>query len=74
MDVMVLLTISAALYFLPLVIALAREHPQAGAISLLNLLLGWTLLGWVGALIWACIAYQTPRHPVRVVSQQPDLC
>jgi Superinfection immunity protein len=42
-----------ALYCLPLTIALARQHRQGGAISLLNLLLGWTLLGWVGALIWA---------------------
>jgi uncharacterized membrane protein YqaE (UPF0057 family) len=48
-----------ALYCLPLIIALARQHRQGGAISLLNILLGWTLLGWVGALIWAVSASPT---------------
>lgn len=48
-----------ALYCLPLTVALARQHRQGGAISLLNLLLGWTILGWVGALIWAVSASPT---------------
>jgi hypothetical protein len=54
-----ILCAAAALYCLPLIIALARQHRQGGAISLLNLLLGWTLLGWVGALIWAVSASPT---------------
>jgi hypothetical protein len=40
-------------YFLPLIVAASRKHAQTGAIALLNLLLGWTVLGWVAALIWA---------------------
>jgi hypothetical protein len=43
----------AASYFLPFIIAAVRNHRNAPAIFLLNLLLGWTLLGWIGALIWA---------------------
>lgn len=42
-----------ALYFLPLIIAIKRKHNNALGIGLLNFFLGWTLLGWVGALIWA---------------------
>jgi len=41
------------LYLLPWFVALGRGHPQAGAILTLDLLLGWTILGWVGALVWA---------------------
>jgi hypothetical protein len=41
-------------YFFPLVIAIARKHNNKLAISMLNLFLGWTFLGWIGALIWAC--------------------
>jgi hypothetical protein len=26
------------------------------AIFVLNLLLGWTLLGWIGSLVWSCTA------------------
>jgi hypothetical protein len=40
-------------YFLPSVIAGGRGHKNYNAILLLNLLLGWTLLGWIVALVWA---------------------
>jgi hypothetical protein len=41
-------------YFLPTVIATSRGKRNAGAIFALNLFLGWSLLGWVVALVWAC--------------------
>jgi hypothetical protein len=41
------------MYFLPSIIALARSKRAVGAILVLNLLLGWTLIGWVIALVWA---------------------
>ncbi|MEQ8433855.1 MAG: superinfection immunity protein [Oceanicaulis sp.] len=53
---MEILLISALLYFLPTVIALARSHHNGFAIFLTNLLLGWTLIGWVIALIWSVTA------------------
>jgi hypothetical protein len=43
----------AILYFLPAIIAFARSKRDAGAILVLNLLLGWTAIGWVIALVWA---------------------
>ena len=42
-----------ALYFSPGVIAVTRNHPNRMPIFLLDLFLGWTLVGWVGALVWA---------------------
>ena len=53
---MEILVISALTYFLPTVIALARSHHNGFAIFLTNLLLGWTLIGWVIALIWSVTA------------------
>lgn len=53
---MEILVISALTYFLPTVIALARGHHNGFAIFLTNLLLGWTLIGWVIALIWSVTA------------------
>lgn len=47
-------------YFMPTIIAGAREHKNTGAIAVLNLLLGWTGLGWVGAMVWAFTA-QPPK-------------
>ena len=40
-------------YFLPSIVAFARSKPDLLSIFLLNVFLGWTLIGWVVALIWA---------------------
>jgi len=40
-------------YFLPTLIAFIRQHKNKLAIFLLNLLLGWTVLGWVISLVWS---------------------
>lgn len=45
--------IGLALYFLPGIVASMRSHHNAVAIWVLNLFLGWALIGWVVALIWA---------------------
>jgi hypothetical protein len=48
------------IYMIPSILAEERRHRNLAAIVVLNLLLGWTFLGWVGALIWAIIR---PRQP-----------
>jgi hypothetical protein len=40
-------------YFLPSIIAAARSKRDLVSIVVLNLLLGWTAIGWVIALVWA---------------------
>lgn len=46
----------AFLYVLPAFIAALRRHHNAGAITMMNILLGWTVLGWIAALIWSVTA------------------
>lgn len=41
------------LYGLPAALSRLRAHPQALAITVLNLAFGWTLLAWAAALIWS---------------------
>ena len=43
----------ALLYLLPAIIGFCRNHRQRFAIAILNVLLGWTVLGWIVALIWS---------------------
>jgi hypothetical protein len=45
--------ISFVMYFLPSIIALIRSKRDTLAIFLLNFFLGWTVIGWFVALIWA---------------------
>ena len=40
-------------YFLPFIIALVRSHTNKTAVFMLNMFLGWTLIGWVVALVWS---------------------
>jgi hypothetical protein len=49
-----MLIVAVLIYFLPTVIALSRGHLSALAIFFLNLFLGWTLIGWLVALLWSC--------------------
>jgi hypothetical protein len=48
-----ILLLALILYFCPTGIAFRRGHHNRNAIFVLNLFLGWTLLGWVAALVWA---------------------
>jgi len=40
-------------YFLPSIVALVRGKRDSLSICLLNFFLGWTLIGWIIALVWA---------------------
>ena len=50
--------IVVVLYFLPTIHARGRKHPNLDGIFVLNLFLGWTLIGWVAAIIWAVSAFK----------------
>jgi len=45
-----LLVLAVLVYILPILVALYRHHQQY-AIAALSLLLGWTVIGWVIALV-----------------------
>jgi ABC-type sugar transport system permease subunit len=49
----ILITILSLFYFLPFAIAFNKRRANTGAIFALNLFLGWSLVGWVIALVWA---------------------
>ena len=40
-------------YFIPSFIGFAKKKKNSVAIWAFNVLLGWTVLGWIGALIWS---------------------
>ena len=48
-----LVSILSLFYFLPFAIAFHKKRANTGAIFALNLFLGWSLIGWVVALVWA---------------------
>ncbi|HRI39877.1 MAG TPA: superinfection immunity protein [Nitrospira sp.] len=40
-------------YLIPTFIAFGRGHPNYVPILVVNLTLGWTVIGWLGALLWS---------------------
>jgi hypothetical protein len=64
---MIHLMILALLYFLPTIIATNRGRGVTG-ILILNVLFGWTGIGWFALLLWALLShpryyYSAPYYP-----------
>lgn len=59
-----------ALHFLPTIIAALRQSRGLLGVFLLNLFLGWTVIGWVVALVWAIVGERRVPY-VYVPAGQP---
>jgi cytochrome c biogenesis protein CcdA len=59
--VTILIIAGIALYLLPSLIATCRRHSNVAAIEALNILLGWTFLGWVVSLVWSLTDNVKPK-------------
>ena len=62
-----------AVYFAPTVLALSRGHLSSGSIIAMNVLLGWTLLGWLIALFWSLNGSTRANFPVTMPTPTPKL-
>ena len=54
-------------YFLPFSVALFRGHHRKVTVFFVNLLLGWTVIGWWGILFWAIVS--DARDPLEIASK-----
>lgn len=50
-----MIAIFLMVYFIPSFVAFNRKHSYKLGILLLNIFLGWTLVGWVAALVWCFV-------------------
>jgi hypothetical protein len=62
----VLLPVLLLAYFTPVLIAVLRKHRFTTAIGLINFLLGWTIVGWMAAIVWAV------NKDVRETAEDPE--
>jgi len=67
-HILIVLLIIIPVYFIPTFVAFSRKEANTGAIFILNLFLGWSLIGWVVALVWALSNNETNKQ-VTVNSQ-----
>lgn len=52
-GLIVLLLVLFGVYFFPTIVANSRRHKNISSILVLNLLAGWTFIGWIIAIVWA---------------------
>lgn len=69
---MTFLLVLFAMYWLPTIVAVVRQTHAALGIAALNFFFGWTIIGWIMAMVWALAASRGPHVVViengRVVS------
>ncbi|MGD0345959.1 MAG: superinfection immunity protein [Terracidiphilus sp.] len=69
---LVLLLIGALVYLLPIGLAVYRDCQSMAWIALVNVFLGWTILGWFAAMGWAASGkIREPAHPAITPPTQP---
>ena len=71
------LLIILAFYMIPTIIAVIRKVPNIGSVVVINLLLGWTFIGWVVALAMSVRSvppptYAPPGVPPPAIPRRPD--
>lgn len=57
----------SCLGFLPTILAIRYQHRRTVWIYVLNCMFGWTIIGWIAAIVWAC------RRPKPVANARAPL-
>jgi len=64
-----LLPVGLAIYFIPGMVAYWKHHSRPHVVLLFNVLIGWTLIGWVITLVWAVANPERGINPAPMGSQ-----
>jgi RNA polymerase subunit RPABC4/transcription elongation factor Spt4 len=67
--VLIFVLIGICVYFIPSFVAVTRKVTNTGSVFVINLLLGWTLVGWAVAL---AMAVKTNMTQIEVVTRSAD--
>jgi Superinfection immunity protein len=57
-----IILIVLSVYFIPTIIARIRHTKHTSLIFSLNLITGWTVVGWIAGVIWAVAAHPLPKR------------
>jgi hypothetical protein len=66
-----IVTVLTGLYMLPWAIAATRGKANSLAVALVNFFLGWTVIGWIAALVMACTRHRPIGPAVQYVQPAP---
>ena len=40
------------IYMVPTLVAIGRKHSRTKMIALVNIFVGWSVVGWIAAMVW----------------------
>lgn len=72
MDDFFLFIFILLVYLLPMVIAIGNKKRNMVSISLVNVLLGWSVICWIIALVWAISKDDKPR-PIIIKEKKKEI-
>ena len=61
------------LYWLPTMVAVLRRTPSALGVAAINFFLGWTVIGWIVAMILALAAYPAQERVVIIEGRAREI-
>ena len=67
-DFQLILGFMFSIYLAPSIVAVVRGHHRLPWIGLLNFAAGWTVVGWIGALMWSATPIRQPAEIMRIGS------
>ncbi len=70
--VFVALVVVAVIYYVPTIIAYVRRRPDLASIALFNVFLGWTIIGWIIAIVW-CFRKRKPAAEAQQAYEESPL-
>ena len=69
-ETLLLVLLFLPLYFLPTIIALVRKPPNLVAVIVVNVFFGWSVIGWIVALVMSLRSTPKPQI-VQTFATQP---
>lgn len=63
---LVMFVVLVGFYITPSIVAFLTHRSHAAVITLVNLFTGFTIIGWMAALIWACVDRENPPSTVAI--------
>lgn len=70
----IVLTITILIYLIPTFISYRRNHQNKVSILVLNILLGWTVVGWVISLVWSLMKVNNSSYTGGDVDKKCPFC
>ncbi len=67
------LAVIFALYWLPTMVAVIRRTPSALGVAAINFFLGWTVIGWIVALVLALATYPAQERVVIIEGRAREI-